>query len=186
MIITHLAATIKRNTLDFARTRVASVDFLIDVACTNGYSTHMSESAISITQHQTLRLLAVCFCFFPQFISAEITKQDCLKASQNVQQLNLSAGVYTEKAQVATPLHIKLPPTVDDRAYFACLIKNQLIDQNSAERYLARQDECRTKTRLLAASSDAGKTRIGKSDNDASYVACMDSVIGVDVLESPH
>ena len=146
----------------------------------------MSESAISITQHQTLRLLAVCFCFFPQFISAEITKQDCLQASQNIQQLNLSAGVYTEKAQVATPLHIKLPPTVDDRAYFACLIKNQLIDQNSAERYLARQDECRTKTRLLAASSDAGKTRIGKSDNDASYVACMDSVIGVDVLESPH
>ena len=132
------------------------------------------------------RLILIALCFAcPILVSAEMTKQDCLKASGEKQTINLSSGVYTEKAQVAAPLHINLPPTVDHRAYFECLIKNQLIDQDSAERYLAKQDRCRTETRLLAASNSAGKTRIGKSDNNEGYDACMDATIGVEVLEDP-
>ena len=120
----------------------------------------------------------------PHASNGESTKQDCLRAAQAEQVVNLSAGVYTEKAQVTAPLHIKLPATVDDGAYFECLVKNQLIDHNAAEKYLARQDECRTRTRLLAVKSDTGTTRLGNSTNEELFVACMDANIGVEVLDS--
>lgn len=119
-------------------------------------------------------------------LAANMTQQDCLKTAQIEQKINLSAGVYTEKAQVAAPLHITLPAVVDDKTYFECLVRNQLVDQNSTARYLAKQDECRTQTRLLQVKRSSGNTRIGTSNDTETFDACMGSDIGVEVLESSH
>ncbi|MEM7468454.1 MAG: hypothetical protein AAF387_16415 [Pseudomonadota bacterium] len=111
------------------------------------------------------------------------TKEECLRAAQIEHTVNLSSGIYTDKAQVTAPLHINLPATVDDRAYFECLVRNQLVDNDSAERYLARQDECRSKTRLLKSEAANGVARIGQLKSNAGFNACMELDIGVEVLD---
>lgn len=113
-----------------------------------------------------------------------MSKEECRRSAQTEQRINLSAGVYTEKAQVTTPLHINLPATLNEETYFECLLRNQLIDNESAERYLAKQDDCRKQTQLLSVTKNEQSARIGSSNDEVSYSRCMDSTIGVEVLEN--
>lgn len=133
-----------------------------------------------------LIFVTLVLLLLPPVYAAPQTKEECMRAAKIEHKVNLSAGVYTEKAQVTTPLHINLPATYDDKAYFECLVRNQLIDHESTEKYLAKQDECRSQTRLLQVENTNGKTRIGRSDDSKNFDACMDPQIGVEVLTPPN
>ena len=139
--------------------------------------------------HRALKFFAAIIFALPScytFADAEthgVSKMDCRRNAATNITINLSSGVYTDKAQISTPLQIKLPANVDDKAYVDCLIRNQLLDQDGAERFLAKQDKCRTKTRILKATSSSDGTQIGQAQSiDEDFIACMDSDIGVEVL----
>ena len=140
----------------------------------------MLSAMYQLNKHLIFAILILLL--LPPVYAAPQTKEECMRAAKIEHKVNLSAGVYTEKAQVTTPLHINLPATIDDKTYFECLVRNQLIDHESTEKYLAKQDECRSQTRLLKVENNNGRTRIGKSADVKTFDACMDSDIGVEVL----
>ena len=116
--------------------------------------------------------------------SKELTKQDCVQSASVAQRVNLSAGVVTEKIQVTSPLHIDLPAMVDNDVYYECLMANGLIDQKGPENFVAKQDRCRSKTRLHAVSASSGMASIKDAADEKEFADCMASDISVDVLDS--
>ena len=131
----------------------------------------------------SVAVFAITCCSSVVF-AAELTKQDCIQSASIEQRVNLSAGVATETIQVTTPLHIELPATVDNEIYYECLLANGLVDQKGPEQFVAKQDRCRSQTRLHAVSANDGTPRISDAADSQDFADCMESNITVDVLDN--
>lgn len=132
-----------------------------------------------------MRHVVVVALFGWVFSSAYATgSEDCAKRVAQFQEINLTAGLYTERAVVSSPLKIRLPVGTDGDALAACL---RLEGFDPAERMAAavsNSGDCRNaarKTHLIKAS-DQGGTRIASAVDEAVYRDCLQNDIDVEVL----
>jgi hypothetical protein len=109
---------------------------------------------------------------------------DCAQEAATDVTLNLSTGVYTERAQVSAPLKLRLPTGTNPHAYGECLkIKDQDPSRRMVQTITNLQDCHRTASSLhLITASPHHATRIGSKVDAAKYAECLKYDIKVDVL----
>jgi hypothetical protein len=108
---------------------------------------------------------------------------DCKAQAAGDMELNLSAGVYTERAQVRMPLKIRIPTGTNPTAFGNCLeVEGRDPSKRMVETVNTMQD-CRRSTsapRLVAVAG--GGTRITGGVDEAAYAECVRYDIDVEVL----
>lgn len=112
-----------------------------------------------------------------------VTADECRELSTMTKTINLSSGVYTERAVAAAPLAIELPIGTDKSEYAACLKKQPKQPHGEAVAYFER----------VAACSDEGYAeptlKIGRSGaieqfkssrNGDAWRACIEGTLEVE------
>lgn len=105
---------------------------------------------------------------------------ECAAASRQTVTQNVGGGVYTAKAQVATPVTIELPSGVDARSYAHCLDLHGLRKDVSRDHYLAVVEKCRAgqpPERHLIIGNDGRRHVVMATDRNA-IEACVRKSLG--------
>ncbi len=117
-----------------------------------------------------------------------LAADDCAKQMALWQEINLSSGLYTERAVVNVPLKIRIPAGVDAGAMMECLRLEGFDPPAELAAEVERAAACRASARRLrltardGAAGAAGAARIGGEMDGARYRACLEGEIAVDVL----
>jgi len=114
-----------------------------------------------------------------------LATDDCAKQTALWQEINLSSGLYTERAVVNVPLKIRIPAGVDAGAMMECLRLEGFDPPAELAAEVERAAACRAHARslrLTVRDGAAGAARIGGGMDDARYRACLAGEITVDVL----
>lgn len=116
---------------------------------------------------------------------AEEPVRDCTAAAQTYQEINLSSGVYTERAVAVVPLKIKVPAGVDTGLEDACL---KVAGEDAGSRMTAefeRAEGCRQAARRVNITAAAGDSpaQIGGQFDTVAYEACLRGDVEVKVLD---
>ncbi|MSR13260.1 MAG: hypothetical protein EXR86_01600 [Gammaproteobacteria bacterium] len=109
--------------------------------------------------------------------------EDCAKQAATELVINLSLGVYTERAQVSAPLTLKIPTGFDSNAYGACLKIQGVEPAREALQAVFDRQNCQRvarSTRLV--STSATGPRIADSLDFAACEDCLNNQIEVEVL----
>lgn len=116
--------------------------------------------------------------------------RECAAASRQMVKQNVGGGVYTERAQVATPVTIEVPSGVDAASYAQCLDLHGLRQDVSRDRYLAVVEKCRAglpPERHLMIGED-GRQHVVVATNRNAIEACVRENLGhikVEVQTAP-
>lgn len=125
----------------------------------------------------------------PLLAHAEVTNSnvadsavDCEAQAAGEMELNLSAGVYTERAQVRMPLKVRIPTGTNPVAYGDCLqVEGRDPSKKMVEAVNTMQD-CRRSASAPHVVAVAGGTRISGGVDEAAYAECVRYDIDVEVL----
>ncbi len=99
-------------------------------------------------------------------------------------EINLSSGVYTERAQVSAPLKLRIPTGINPNAYGACLQIQGKDPSRNLINTVASMRECQRAartTRLVAATSATAK-HIASEVDTTFYESCVKNQIEVEVF----
>lgn len=108
---------------------------------------------------------------------------DCEAQAAGEMELNLSAGVYTERAQVRVPLKIRIPTGTNPTAYGNCLhVEGRDPSQKMVETVNSMQDCRRNASTPRGVAMAGGGTRITGGVDEVAYAECMKYDIDVEVL----
>lgn len=105
---------------------------------------------------------------------------ECAAASRQTVKQNVGGGVYTERAQVATPVTIELPSGVDSRSYAHCLDLHGLGKDVRRDHYLAVVQKCRAglpPERHVIIAAD-GSEHVVMGTNRNAIEACVQENLG--------
>ena len=106
----------------------------------------------------------------------------CVREAGRTQEINISSGVYTEKAVVSAPLHIEIPAAIDSKVFEECLVREGFDAPGATQAYFDRLHECQgANLKSVANAADGGVVRLGKAGDAAAVESCLNSDIEVDV-----
>jgi len=110
---------------------------------------------------------------------------DCASQAETSMDLNLSAGVYTEQAQVSMPLKLRIPTGMNPHTYAECLKIQGDDPSREIVRAVADNQHCRreaAQVRFVSTDPDAGEKRIrGELDAD-KFAECAGRGIKLEVV----
>lgn len=94
--------------------------------------------------------------------------------------INVSSGVYTERAQVSAPVKLRVPTGVDARALAECL----RIGRGGAPPAvgLDKVAECRRRAATVRIRRDAGGSTLAGDVDEAVLAACLADEIEVELV----
>lgn len=128
---------------------------------------------------------ALCGLWSGQGLAAELpeTAADCAARAGFVLRINLSSGVYTERAIASAPLAIEIPVGLDGNQHADCLRREGFDPAAEMAAPLERFQDCRDSARRQ------GTVRIAKAESIAvggqidveAYRSCLASDIEVQV-----
>lgn len=115
---------------------------------------------------------------------AALAGEDCAAKAARSHEINLSSGVYSERAVAMVPLTLRVPAGTDGAAYAACM---KLEGFDPAQRMAAevtRAGLCRDGARrvMLRPASSGTAARISSAVDEHQYRDCLAANIGVQVL----
>lgn len=131
-----------------------------------------------------MRARGLVFALGGGISSIALTAEDCISAATTEMEINLSSGVYTERAAVSSPLKIRVPTGINHAAYGACLrIQGNHISKHMTAT-VARMGKCRNSTRSthIVQTDGAMSAHIANVVDHSRYQACVDHGIDVEVL----
>ncbi|MGE0486289.1 MAG: hypothetical protein AB7Q81_19220 [Gammaproteobacteria bacterium] len=107
----------------------------------------------------------------------------CARAHRLEQTIDLSGGVYTERAVAAAPLSVTIPAGVDDSGFAACLEQHGVDRAAPVEAWARRVEDCRGAHPPASRVSigPGGAQRIGAGESDGAYEDCLDGRLEVEV-----
>ncbi len=110
--------------------------------------------------------------------------EDCVRQAATELEINLSAGVYTERVQVSAPLKLRIPTGINPHAYGACLQIKGHDPARSLVNTVASMRECQqaARTTRLVATSPANSLHIASEVDAAFYESCVKNQIDVEVF----
>lgn len=106
---------------------------------------------------------------------AAATERDCTGFAAGHQEINISSGVYSERAVAVVPLKIKVPTGADGGMDEACLEADGRGTGSRVAAEFERAEACRQSARgvRIVDEARAPAPRIGGGFDAAAYEACM-------------
>lgn len=102
-------------------------------------------------------------------------ERDCTGFAAGHQEINISSGVYSERAVAVVPLKIKVPTGTDGGMDEACLEADGRGTGSRVAAEFERAEACRQSARgvRIVDEARAASARIGGGFDAAAYEACM-------------
>ncbi len=110
--------------------------------------------------------------------------EDCVQQAATELEINLSSGVYTERAQVSAPLKLRIPTGTNPHAYGACLQIQGKDPARNLVNTVASMRDCQraARTTRLVAATSASARHIASEVDTAFYESCIKNQIEVEVF----
>lgn len=136
-----------------------------------------------------LRLAAIASVFAVTTVTAEssVTTREasnraCAGAAGISQRINLSSGVYTQRAVASSPLYLDIPLGTDTHFHEECLRREGFAPREQVSAEFARVAACNrtTNRNVVLVRNSARSVRIANSIDVPAYTRCVDGAISVE------
>lgn len=109
-------------------------------------------------------------------------RDGCARAAMHYQQINLSSGVYSERAVAVAPLTLRIPAGVDPASYGDCLAREGFEPAAPAVAYVERSRACRDEAAAPAVVrlADGSRPRLTGGLDTNAWRACVDGALEVE------
>ncbi len=139
-------------------------------------------------KHQPFRRFTLLFSLtFGIACSAGATelteaRETCARKANNIQRLNLSSGIYTERAIASAPLYIDLPIGYDTGQYSDCMVREGFAGDEKIRAEFERLDACwKNDTRPIRLTRHRRSTvSISSEIDNVAYRRCVNREITVE------
>lgn len=106
----------------------------------------------------------------------------CARAATVRQRINLSSGVYTERAIASAPLAFEFDTGLDQAQYGECLRREGFDERAATTAYLDRAADCRARhTPPVRLARQDGHARLAGALDEPAYRACLEGALEVEV-----
>lgn len=119
--------------------------------------------------------------------SREASNRSCAGAARASQRINLSSGVYTERAVASSPLYLDIPIGNDTHFYEECLQREGFAPRDQVSAEFARVAACNrtTNRKVVLARRAPGTVHIASNIDAPAYSRCIDAAIMVEAELPP-
>lgn len=109
---------------------------------------------------------------------------DCADGVVTEQEINVSSGVYTERAVATVPMKIRIPVGTDTGLQAECLRRQGRDGESRMAAEVTRAERCGEEARRVRLTRDerGQVASIGNAVDTAAYAACLEGAVEVEVL----
>ena len=156
-----------------------------------GTGTANSRGRRAMTGIFPLALASLLATWHAQADDATLTRMEsirsCDSAARLRQRINLSSGVYTERAVASSPLYLEIPVGSDGRVYADCLQRTGFSPDDQVTAEFARVAACNDTAirHVVLKRRSSRNVRIGSKIDAAAYARCVDTGVTVEAEIAP-
>ncbi|MGD9603380.1 MAG: hypothetical protein AB7O21_20515 [Gammaproteobacteria bacterium] len=113
-------------------------------------------------------------------VAAGAQAADCAGNATTHLDINVSAGVYTERAQVSAPMKLRVPTGVDARTLAECL----RLERGGAPPAVGLEKiaECRREATSVRIRHTDGVHALTEALDEAAFAACLEGGVEVELV----
>jgi len=117
----------------------------------------------------------------------EASARTCAGTAGMVQRINISSGVYTERAMASSPLYLDIPLGTDAHFYEECLQREGISPRDQVSAEFARVAACNTTAdrSVVLVRRSPHSVRIASTIDVPAYSRCIDATVSVEAEIAP-